>query len=81
MKSRDGLAVALALVSNKATLTFAQYVTTVTEYVNTNPFCTLGSGIEASGLNGGGAGGAGFGPGSGYFNASGNGTSSATNAT
>ena len=81
MKSRGGLAVAIALVSHEVTLTFAQYATTVTQYVNTNPFCTLVSGIGAPGLNGGGAGGAGFGPGSGYFNVSGNGTSSATNAT
>lgn len=50
MKSWNGLALALlTLWSNNATLTFAQYVVTVTEYVNDNPFCTPVSSIGVSG--------------------------------
>ena len=86
MRSWNGLALALlTLWSNDATLTFAQYVTTVTEYVNDNPFCTPVNRIAAPGgsagvgANGGGAGSSGSGSASGGLNGSSNGTSSATN--
>lgn len=62
MKSRDGLAFALlAFLSNDATLTFAQYVTTVTVSINTNPFCTFVNGIGAPGSGASGSGVSGFG--------------------
>ena len=86
MRSWNGLALfLLTLGSNDATLTFAQYVTTVTEYVNDNPFCTPVNKIAAPGgsagvgANGGGAGSSGSGSASGGLNGSSNGTSSATN--
>ncbi|KAF6227481.1 hypothetical protein HO133_008925 [Letharia lupina] len=86
MKSRDGLALALlALLSNDTTLTLAQYVTTVTVSINTDPFCTGigafgGSAAGAGNTSGSGAGGSGFGSGSGASIGSGNGTGSATNS-
>lgn len=50
MKSWDGLTIAtLALLSDKATRVFAQYVTTVTISINGNPFCTPMSGIGTYG--------------------------------
>ena len=65
MKSRDGLALALAILtflSHDAPLTLAQYVTTVTVSINDNPLCTPGSDIGLSGGSGG-AEGAGIAPG------------------
>ena len=60
MKSRNGLAlVFLTFLSNHTTLTFAQYVTTVTEYINDNPFCTPANRIEASRSSAGGVTGSG----------------------
>lgn len=56
MKAWDGLSVAiLALLSNKATLILAQYVTTVTVSINNNDFCPLETGLVASSGSTGGA--------------------------
>lgn len=63
----------LALLSHDPTLAIAQYVTTVTVSVNTNPFCTLWSGIGISGGGSGGFGGAGSAPGSGVSGTNGTG--------
>lgn len=93
MNFRAGLALALlTLLSNDSTRTLAQYVTIVTVSINTDPFCTSLSGLQASGnlagnasgsgasgMSGGGAGGSGFGSGSGDFNVSASVTGSATN--
>lgn len=66
MKFRKGFALTfLALLSNDATRIFAQYVTTVTIYVNDNPFCTSVSSIGAPGGGAGSAGAAGGTSGSG----------------
>lgn len=67
----------LALLSNDATLTVAQYVTTVTVSINTNPLCTLVSGIEDSGGNAGGFSGAGSFSGSGASGINGTGAGGA----
>ena len=95
MKSWNGLALALlTLWSNNVTLTFAQYVITVTEYVNDNPFCTPVSSIGVSGASAGvgsagsascsgasGANGGGAGnPGSGSASGSLNGSSNGTSS-
>ena len=74
MKRWDGLTLSiLALLSNKATLILAQYVTTVTVSINDNPFCTPVSGIGALGGSAGGASGANNASGSGTFGTSGSG--------
>ena len=59
MRLWDRLALALIIfMSNDATLTLGQYVTTVTVSINDNPFCTPVSGMGVSGGSGseGGAG-------------------------
>ena len=94
MNFRAGLALALlTLLSNDSTRTLAQYVTTVTVSINTDPFCTSLSGLQvsgnsagnasgsgASGMSGGGAGGSGFGSGPGVLNESASVTGFATNS-
>ena len=48
MKTLNGFSIAvLALLSNKATLTLAQYVTTVTVSINNNGVCPMETGIGA----------------------------------
>lgn len=69
----------LTLLSNDVTRTFAQYVTTITVSINTDPFCTSLSGLGVPGTSGGGAGGSVFGPVSGVLNGSASGTGSSTN--
>lgn len=93
MKSRTALALLVALLNKGVTLTLAQYVTTVTVSINTDPFCTgigafgssaggpgsaSGSVLSGYGTIVGGAGVSGFGTGSVGMNGSVRGTGSST---